>query len=67
MKLQSSLISSNQTKQEDIKSIIESMQPEIANIFCSALQQEVSAMLGNLTGMTEIIEDNFVQIKHILQ
>jgi Na+/phosphate symporter len=43
------------------------MKPEIANIFGPALQQEVSALLENLTGMTDIIEANFSQIKDILQ
>ena len=43
------------------------MKPEIANIFGPALQQEVSALLENLTGMTEIIEANFSQTKDILQ
>jgi hypothetical protein len=31
------------------------------------LQLEVSALLENLTGMTEIIEANFFQIKNILK
>jgi hypothetical protein len=35
------------------------MKPEIANIFGTALQQEVSTLLENLGGMTEIIEANF--------
>jgi predicted RNase H-like nuclease (RuvC/YqgF family) len=43
------------------------MKPEIANIFGPALQQEVSALLENLTGMTDIIEANYSQIKDILQ
>lgn len=43
------------------------MKPEIAEIFGATLQQEVSALLENLTGMTDIIEANFSQIKDILQ
>ncbi len=43
------------------------MKPEIAEIFGATLQQEVSALLENLTGMTDIIETNFTQIKDILQ
>ena len=47
--------------------VIRSMKPEITNIFGAALQQEVSTLLENLGGMTEIIEANFSQIKDILQ
>jgi hypothetical protein len=43
------------------------MQPDIVNTFGTALQQEVSTLLENLGGMTEIIEANFSQIKDILQ
>ena len=43
------------------------MKPEIAEIFGSTLQKEVSALLENRTGMTDIIEANFSQIKDILQ
>ena len=43
------------------------MQPDIVNTFGMALQQEVSTLLENLGGMTEIIEANFSQIKDILQ
>jgi hypothetical protein len=43
------------------------MKPEITNIFGAALQQEVSKLLENLGGMTEIIETNFSQIKDILK
>jgi hypothetical protein len=43
------------------------MKPEIANIFGPAMQKEVSTLLENLRGMTEIIEANFLQIKDILQ
>jgi hypothetical protein len=35
------------------------MKPEIANIFGITMQQEVSCLLENLSGMTEIIEANF--------
>ena len=43
------------------------MQPDIASTFGTALQQEVSTLLENLGGMTDIIEANFAQIKDILQ
>jgi Na+/phosphate symporter len=43
------------------------MKPEITSIFGAALQQEVSSLLENLGGMTDIIEANFSQIKDILQ
>jgi Na+/phosphate symporter len=43
------------------------MKPEITNIFGAAMQKEVSTLLENLGGMTEIIEANFSQIKDILQ
>ncbi len=42
------------------------MQPEITSTFGTALQDEVSTLLQNLGGMTEIIEANFSQIKDIL-
>ncbi len=43
------------------------MKPEISNLFGPALEKQVSALLENLGGMTEIIEANFSQIKDILQ
>jgi hypothetical protein len=43
------------------------MKPEITTIFGAALQQEVSTLLENLGGMTDIIEANFSQIKDILE
>ncbi len=43
------------------------MKPEIASIFGADLQQEVSILLENLGGMTDIIEANFSQIKDILE
>jgi Na+/phosphate symporter len=43
------------------------MQPDIVNSFGTALQQEISTLLENLGGMTDIIEANFSQIKDILQ
>jgi hypothetical protein len=43
------------------------MKPEITSIFGAALQQEVSTLLENLGGMTDIIEANFSQIKNILE
>jgi hypothetical protein len=35
------------------------MKPEIATLFGTALQQEVSTLLESLGGMTDIIEANF--------
>jgi hypothetical protein len=35
------------------------MKPEIASIFGAKLQEEVSTLLENLGGMTDIIEANF--------
>jgi hypothetical protein len=35
------------------------MRPEIEKIFGSAFSKEISALLKNLEGMTDIIEDNF--------
>ncbi len=67
MKLQSSLILQNTKNEEEIKSVIRSMKPEIANIFGAALQNEVSNLLENLGGMTDMIEANFAQIKNILE
>jgi hypothetical protein len=43
------------------------MKPKITSIFGAALQQEVSTLLENLGGMTDIIEANFFQIKNILE
>ena len=43
------------------------MKPEIANIFDMTMQKEVSSLLENLGGMTDIIETNFSQIKDILE
>jgi chorismate mutase len=67
MKLLLTLITQNTSNQEDMKSIIKSMKPEIASMFSAALQQEVSTLLENLGGMTQIIEANFSQIKDIFQ
>ena len=67
MKLQSTLIMQNTKDKEEINCVIRSMSPEITNIFGSAMQQEVSRLLENLGGMTDIIEANFSQIKEILQ
>ena len=67
MKLQSSLITNNSNNQQEIKSVINSMRPEIANTFGKALEHEVSQLLQNLSGMTDIIEANFTQIKDILE
>jgi hypothetical protein len=46
--------------------MIRDMKPEITSIFGAAVQ-EVSTLLEDLGGMTEIIEANFSQIKEILQ
>ena len=43
------------------------MKPEITTFFGAALQQEVSTLLENLGGMTDIIEANLSQIKDILE
>ena len=43
------------------------MKPEITSIFGVALQHEVSSLLENLGGMTDIIKANFSQIKNILE
>jgi hypothetical protein len=45
--------------------MIRDMKPEITSIFGAAVQ-EVSTLLEDLGGMTEIIEANFSQIKEIL-
>lgn len=57
----------NTTNQEDIKSVIKTMKPEITTIFGATLQEEVSTLLEKLGGMTDIIEANFSQIKDILE
>ena len=67
MKLQSSLLTQNSTNQQDIKAVINSMRPEIANTFGKSLEQEVAGLLQSLAGMTDIIEANFSQIKEILE
>jgi hypothetical protein len=43
------------------------MKPEIDKLFGEKLQKEVSGLLENLAGMTDIIEANFSQIKDMLQ
>ena len=35
------------------------MKPEIEKLFGNAYTKEISALLKNLEGMTDIIEDNF--------
>ena len=42
------------------------MKPQLAEIFGTALQEEVATLLENLAGMTDVIEANFSQIKDIL-
>ena len=43
------------------------MKPEIDKLFGEKRQKEVSGLLENLAGMTDIIEANFSQIKDMLQ
>jgi Na+/phosphate symporter len=43
------------------------LKPEITTTFGEALQHEVSSLLENIGGMTDIIEANFTQIKEALQ
>jgi hypothetical protein len=43
------------------------LKPEIDKLFGEKLQKEVSGLLENLAGMTDIIEANFSQIKDMLQ
>jgi len=43
------------------------MRPDIINTFGNALEQEVTTLLSKLSGMTDIIEANFSQMKDILQ
>jgi hypothetical protein len=43
------------------------MQPEIASLFGIEMQNQVATLLESLSGMTEIIEANFSQIKIILE
>ena len=66
MKLQSTLLTQNTTNQEEIKCVIRQMKPQLADIFGTALQEEVATLLENLAGMTDVIEANFAQIKDIL-
>jgi uncharacterized protein YeeX (DUF496 family) len=67
MKLQSTLIANIGMNKQDIKSIIMSMKPDIEKSFDASMQQEVSKLLENLGGMTDMIETNFSQIKQTLQ
>ena len=67
MRLQKTLLLNNTKNKEEIKAVINSMKPEIAHVFDPAMQQEVTDLLHNLSGMTEIIQANFSQIKDILQ
>jgi len=39
--------------------VIIAMRPEIEKIFGNSFSKEISALLKNLEGMTDIIEDNF--------
>ena len=43
------------------------MKPEITKQLGAVLQKQVSSLLENLAGMTDIIEANFAQIKEILE
>jgi hypothetical protein len=47
------------TNQEEIKTAIRTMKPQIAYIFGEGSQTEVATLLENLGGMTDIFEDNF--------
>ncbi len=67
MKLQSTLIANNGKNKQDIKTIIMSMKPDVLKSFDASMQQEVTRLLENLGGMTDIIESNFSQIKQTLQ
>ena len=55
MRLQKTLLLNNTKNKEEIKAVINSMKPEIAHVFDPAMQQEVTDLLHNLSGMTEII------------
>jgi protein involved in polysaccharide export with SLBB domain len=63
MKLLSTLIIQNTTKKEEIKSVIIMMKSDIKKDYGPALQEEVSIVLVNLSGMAEIIEAYISQIK----
>ena len=43
------------------------MRPEIEKLFGNAFSKEVPPLLRQLSGMTEVIEANFSQIKDILE
>ncbi len=43
------------------------MKPDIEKSYDKSMQQEVSRLLENLGGMTDIIESNFSQINKTLQ
>ena len=43
------------------------MKPDIEKSFDASMQKEVSRLLENLGGMTDMIESNFSQIKKTLQ
>jgi len=43
------------------------MKPEIEKVFGSTLDKEVSGLLENLAGMTDLIETNFSEIKSIIK
>ncbi len=59
MKLQSQLISHNSKDKLDVNQVIKAMKPEIEKLFGNAYTKEISKLLKNLEGMTDIIEDNF--------
>ena len=42
------------------------MKPEIEKIFGNSFSKEISSLLENLGGMTDMIEANFSEIKDIL-
>ena len=43
------------------------MKPEIEKAFGPTLHKEMSGLLENLTGMTDLIETNFSEIKTLLK
>lgn len=67
MKYQSTLMLQNSSNKDSIKQVINSMKPEIEKVFGSTLNKEVSGLLENLAGMTDLIETNFSEIKSIIK
>ena len=67
MRVQSSLISHNTKNKDEIKSVIDEIRPDIVNTFGKALEKEVTELLMRLSGMADIIDANFSQMKDILE